>query len=121
MAPMAEKLSPHLFPLDPAIRYVAVNQADTIVEMEQRAEWPSYNPPVTDRLEELVVNPVILELARRRGELDLNGIRYVIVRYGLQYQVLFPYKAGHVSVGVELSADPVAVATKVAERLAHPF
>jgi hypothetical protein len=118
---MPEKLSPHLFPLDRDIRYVAVNQAGVIVEMEQRAEWPSYNPPETDRLEELVVNPIVLELARRRGELDLGGIRYVILRYGMQYQLLFPYEAGHVSIGVELKADPVEIANKVAERLSLPF
>ena len=118
---MHHKLSPLLFPLNREIRYVAVNQGGAIVEMEQRAEWPSYNPPETDRLEELVVNPIILELARRRGELDLGGIRYVILRYGMQYQVLFPYEAGHVSIGVELKTDPVEIATKVAERLALPF
>jgi hypothetical protein len=78
-------LSAALFSLDPYIRYVAVNQSGTITEMEQRAEWPSNNPPETDRLEELIVNPLVLEAARRRGDLDLGGVRYVIIRYGMQY------------------------------------
>jgi hypothetical protein len=27
------------------------------------------------------------------------GIRYVVIRYGMQYQVVFPYEAGHVRWG----------------------
>lgn len=66
------RISTRLLALGPAVRYVAVNQAGTIVEMVQRS--PSYNPPETDRMEELIVNPVVLELTRRRGNLDLEGI-----------------------------------------------
>jgi hypothetical protein len=118
---MEERLAPRLFAVDPDIRYVAVNQEGRIVEMEQRAEWPSFNPPETDRMEELLVNPVIIELTRRRGDLDLGGIRYVVVRYGMQYQVVFPYEAGHVSVGVGLKADVVSVAGRVARALSLPL
>ena len=114
---MSGKLSPRLFDLDPHIRYVAVNQGGNIVEMEQNPEWPSYNPPDTDRMEELLVNPVVLELTRRRGDLDLEGVRYVVIRYGLQYQLVFPYQLGHISIGVELKADVASVAAKVAKHL----
>jgi hypothetical protein len=114
---MSDKISQRLFALDSHIRYIAVNQSGQIVEMEQSPNWPSYNPPDTDRMEELVVNPVVLELARRRGDLDLGGIRYVVIRYGMQYQLLFPYEQGHLSVGVELAADVAEVATKVAQHL----
>jgi hypothetical protein len=86
--------------------------------MEQRAEWPSLNPPDTDRMEELIVNPIVLEAKRRRGDLDLDGVRFVVVRYGKQYQVILPFRAGHVSVGVDASADVVGVAGKVAQTLA---
>ncbi|HVT19156.1 MAG TPA: hypothetical protein VHQ90_23625 [Thermoanaerobaculia bacterium] len=110
---MGKKISRQLFAVDPGIRYVAVNQAGRIVEMEQNPRWPSYNPATTDEMEELIVNPVVLELARRRGDLDLEGIRYVVLRYGLQYQLVVPYRQGHVSVGVDLDADVVAVAAKV--------
>ena len=114
---MGGKLSPQLFDLDPHIRYVAVNQGGNIVEMEQNPRWPSYNPPDTDRMEELVVNPVVLELTRRRGDLDLGGVRYVAIRYGFQYQLVFPYQQGHISIGVELKADITSVAAKVAKHL----
>lgn len=113
------RLAPLIFPLDPNIRYVAANQDGTIVEMEQRAEWPSSNPPETDRMEELIVNPVVLEATRRRGDIDLKGLQYVIIRYGTQYQAIFPFQAGHVSVGIEHAADVVAVAGKVAQALAR--
>jgi hypothetical protein len=113
----AAKLSPQLFRLEPKIRYVAVNQGGRIVEMEQSPSHPSYNPQETDRMEELIVNPVVLELAARRGNLDMDGIRYVIIRYGTQYQLLMPYGEGHVSIGVELRDDPVEIASKVAQAL----
>jgi len=112
-----DTLAAGLFPLDPEIRYVAVNQRGAIVEMEQRAEWPSHNPPETDRMEELLVNPLVLEATKRRGDLDLGGVRYVIIRYGKQYQAIFPFGDGHVSVGVESGADVDAIARNVAEFL----
>ena len=114
---MYEKIGLQLFELNSNIRYVAVNQKGRIVEMEQNPKWPSHNPADTDRMEELIVNPVILDLAKRRGDIDLNGIRYVVIRYGLQYQLLFPFKEGHVSVGVELKADIATVANDVAKHL----
>lgn len=111
------RISTQLFRMEPKIRYVAVNQNGKIVEMEQSSSHPSYNPAETDRMEELIVNPVVLELAERRGNIDMDGIRYVIIRYGTQYQVLMPYGAGHLSIGVELQDDPVEIASKVAATL----
>ena len=110
-------LAPTLFLLDDGIRYVAVNQRGRIVEMTQNPRRPSHNPHDTDRMEELLVNPAVLELTRRRGELDLDGIRYVVIRYGPQYQLLFPYRQGHLSVGLELTVDPVAVAGLISQKL----
>jgi len=112
-----EKLSPQLFSMEPKIRYVAVNQEGRIVEMEQSPSHPSYNPNETDRMEELIVNPIVLELAARRGNLDMDGIRYVVIRYGTQYQVLIPYGEGHLSIGVELQDDPVEIASKLTAAL----
>jgi len=108
-----EKLSTRLFRTEPKIRYVAVNQKGKIVEMEQSPSHPSYNSSETDRIEELIVNPVVLELAARRGNLDMEGIRYVVIRYGTQYQLLMPYREGHLSVGVEKQDDPLEIARKI--------
>ena len=115
--PMSEKLSARLFCLDSNIRYVAINQGGRIVEMEQNPKRPSLNPTETDRMEELIVNPILLELTRRRGNLDMNGMRYVVVRYGTMYEVIFPFKDGHLSIGVELDANPTEVAESVAKCL----
>lgn len=41
-------------------------------------------------------------------------------RYGLQYQVLFPYEEGHLSIGTDLNADVVEVAQKAAKYLGLP-
>ena len=89
---MSEKTSAKLFDLDSNIRYVAINQRGLIVEMEQNPKRPSLNPTETDRMEELIVNPIILELTRRRGNLDMKGMRYVLVRYGTMYELIFSSK-----------------------------
>ena len=114
-------LASRLFRLDPGVRYVAVNQRGRIVEMRQNPRHPSNNPSVTDRMEELLVNPAVLDLTRRRGDLDLDGIRYVVIRYGPQFQLLFPYHDGHLSIGVELETDVTALAHRVARVLRLPI
>jgi hypothetical protein len=118
---MSERLSAQLFKLEPKIRYVAVNQNFEIVEMEQSPQHPTFNPHETDRIEELVVNPTVLEITKRRGNIDMDGIRYVVIRYGTQYQLLMPYKDGHVSIGVELTDDPIEIAGTVANQLKLPM
>lgn len=106
-----------LFALDPRIRYVAVNLDDQIVEMEQSPNWPSANPSESDRMEELLVNPTVLGLVRRRGQIDLDGVRFVLIRYGALFQLVLPYRGGHVSVGIEPGADVERVAEKCLEEL----
>jgi len=117
---MNEEISARLFDLDPNIRYVAINQRGLIVEMKQNPNRPSLNPTETDRMEELIVNPTILELTKRRGNLDMNGMRYVVIRYGTMYQLIFPFKDGHLSIGIELNANPTEVAQTVAKCLHLP-
>jgi hypothetical protein len=112
-----EKLSSSLFKLEPKIRYVAINQNGSIIEMEQSAQHPTYNSLETDRMEELVVNPTVLEITGRRGNIDMNGMLYVIIRYGTQYQLIMPYKKGHLSIGVELEDNPIEIAIKILEFL----
>ena len=114
-------MSERLFELDSNIRYVAVNQREQIVEMEQNPKRPSLNPTETDRMEELIVNPTILELAKRRGNIDMQGMRYVIIRYGTMYQLIFPYKKGHLSIGIELDANPTQIAQSIAACLHLPL
>src|SRR5258708_38124095 len=83
---MTHALSAELFALDRNIRYVAVNQEGRLIEMAQNPRLPSHNPVESDRMEELIVNPVAIELTRRRGDLDLQGLRFLLIRYGIQFQ-----------------------------------
>jgi len=106
-----------IFALDASIRYVAVVQSGEILEMSQSPRLPTQNPHDTDRLEELLVNPVILRMAVYRGNLDMGGTRYVVIRYGTMYQIVFPYELGHVSVAVELAADVARVGDAIARTL----
>jgi len=69
-------------------------------------------------MEELIVNPVAIELTRRRGDLDLQGLRFLLIRYGIQFQLVLPWRVGHISVGLEPSADAVAVAERILAVLA---
>ncbi len=118
---MTEHLAQKLFVLEPKIRYVAVNQAGNIIEMEQSPQHPSYNPHETDRLEELIVNPIVIDITRRRGNLDMKGMRYVVIRYGTQYQLIMPYKDGHLSIGIELEDDAHQIACSLAKHLGLPI
>lgn len=108
-------LAGELFALDPHVRYVAENRRGRIVEMAQNPERPTLNPHETDRMEELIVNPVLLELVRRRGELDLEGARWVLIRYGTLYELAIPTDEGHVSVGIDLEAEVGDVVRRVVE------
>ena len=109
------QLSDQLFALDANIRYGAVNQSGQIAEMTQNPRLPTSNPRETDKYEELLVNPAILQLAMNRGNLDMDGTRYVVIRYGTMFEIVLPYQQGHLSVGAELAAN----VTQVAEKIQH--
>jgi hypothetical protein len=101
-----------IFGLGPHIRYVAFARGQA-VDLAQREGLADASDASSDFFEELLVNPTLLTLAKQRGELDCGGLRFVIVGYGNFNQVVLDTGNGHVSVGVELDADPVAVAEQV--------
>ncbi len=104
---------PAIFALGPQVRYVAVANGQH-VESRQRDDLSAASSEVSDRFEELLVNPTLVLLTGQRGDIDCGGLRYLIVRYGNFAQVVAPLPtSGHVSVAVEPSADPVAVAEAV--------
>lgn len=113
---MPGDLQESIFGLGPHIRYVAFG-AGQDVTTAQREGVGDASAGSSDFFEELLVNPALLTLARQRGELDCGGLRHVIVGYGNFHQVVVPMPdgAGHVSVCVELDAEPNEVATRVAE------
>ena len=89
--------------------------------LKQSSQHATHNPHESDTIEELIVNPTVLDITKRRGDIDMNGVRYVIVRYGTQYQVLMPYRDGHISIGVDLENDPIEITGKVANHLKLPL
>jgi hypothetical protein len=111
------KLSECLFRLESRIRCVAWSQKGQIQELRQNPRHPSNNPPESDRIKELIVNPIVLEIAAGRGNMDMDGIRYVVIRYGTQYPLLLPYRDGHLSIGIDPQDDPIEIAQRVAAAL----
>ena len=111
------QLARQLLELDDVIRYVAVLRGRELGTVA-RSDLTKASSAESDRYEELLVNPTLLELAMRRGEIDCGGLEYLVLRYGYFFQLVIPRRWGHVSVAVEECADPVAVAVVVCEQLA---
>ncbi len=84
------------------------------IEMKERDGLSTKSSSTSDFYEELLVNPTIVGIARRRGELDCGGLRHVVVGYGHFNQVVVPTPDGHVSIAVELGVDPQSIVVDVA-------
>lgn len=113
---MPDDLRASIFALGAHIRYVAFGSGQDVTTAEREGIGDA-SAGSSDFFEELLVNPALLTLARQRGELDCGGLRHLIVGYGNFHQVVVPMPegAGHVSVCVELDADPNEVAARVTE------
>lgn len=102
--------------ISPAIRYVAANHGGQVATISRPA-LTGASSSESDRYEELLVNPALLNLAGNRGAIDCGGLQFLIVRYGAFFQFIQPVPGGHVSVSIEPSAEPLAVATRVRQLL----
>src|SRR5215469_11393508 len=98
-------LSEDVFAISPNIRYVAVAHTEQ-VQMRSRPDLHNASGSDSDLYEELLVNPTLLTLATRRGNIDCGGLRYLIIGYGHFHQLVVPSSAGHVGVGFEVGANP---------------
>jgi len=101
-----------LFAVTPAIRYVAVARDDTL-SLHQKPGLADTSDQESDRYEELFVNPGILTLAHRRGELDCGGTAYVVIRYGNFFQMIRRIPGGHVSICFDRDSNPIEHAEAV--------
>ncbi len=81
--------------------------------MHKRQDIGKPTASESDHYEELLVNPMILMLSGQRGNIDCEGLEYVIIRYGNFYQFIVPTSNGHVAVAFGLEANPVAWADSV--------
>ena len=115
-------LTDALFAVSPKVRYVAVLRGKELT-LQERAGIAGASAADTDRYEELLVNPAVLTLLGRRGEIDCGGLDHVWIRYGNFWTGLFPTADGHVNVGLEPDAVPtehVDAIRSVLERLVPP-
>jgi hypothetical protein len=101
-----------IFALGPHIRYVAFARGQA-VDLAQRAGVIDASDAGSDFFEELFVNPALLTLAKRRGDLDCGGFRFIVVGYGNFNQIVVGTGEYHVSVCVEPDADPIHVGEQV--------
>jgi hypothetical protein len=106
-----------LFDLSSAIRYVALASGQGIL-MRERPGLSVASSSDSDRYEELLVNPTLIALARRRGEIDCGGLRFLVVGYGNFHQLVIPTLQGHTSIALELQADPLGALSAVESVLA---
>ena len=101
-----------IFSLSQNIRYVAIYR-DGKLETQSKEGTVGASGSESDRYEELLVNPTLLTLATKRGNIDCGGLDYLIVRYGNFFQFVLPTSWRHVSVCIDKDADQVAIGLKV--------
>lgn len=101
-----------VFAVSPAIRYVALYQGGQL-RSEQRSGLAMPSAGESDKYEELIVNPTLITLLRQRGNIDCGGLSFVLIRYGNFLEYVQPLKAGHLSVGMEASADAFALVHRI--------
>ncbi len=101
-----------------AVRYVAVSDGGVEPDMWERNPGPDSSSSESDHFEELLVNPTLLTLAGRRGDIDCGGLDYLLVRYGNFFQLVVPTVTGHVSVCLSPDADIIELTHQVLEALA---
>ena len=98
-----------VFAASPAVRYVAVYRNGSL-SSRQRAGIAGASAGESDKYEELIVNPTLITLLRQRGDIDCGGLDYALIRYGSFFELVVPLRDGHLSVGLEATADPGALA-----------
>jgi hypothetical protein len=104
--------------LGSAVRYVAVSDGGAEPEIWERESGPDSSSSESDRYEELLVNPTLLTMAGRRGDIDCGGLDYLLVKYGNFFQLVVPTPSGHVSVCLNPDADIAELTNQVLEALA---
>ncbi len=100
------------------IRYVAI-RSDGQLWVRERAQLQNASSSESDRYEELIVNPTLLTLIGQRGNIDCGGARFVLIRYGNFYQCVAPLADGHISIGMELDCNPLAIVNSLLPVVCH--
>ena len=107
-----EALKEKIFAISKDVRYVAIYEDGKLISSE-RPGISNTSSSESDKYEELIVNPTLLKLVTQRGNIDCGGAHYVIIRYGSFFEFVKPTANGHVSVGIESTADLMNVVTAI--------
>ena len=97
-----------IFKISDYIRYVAIYR-DGQLKKDSKSDTVGTSSSESDKYEELLVNPTLLKLATQRGNIDCGGMDHILIRYGNFYQLIWAESWGHVSVCIELNADPLDI------------
>jgi len=103
-----DQLIKTIFSLSEDIRYIAI-YTDGKLFSSERKELEHASSSESDKYEELIVNPTLLKLLTQRGNIDCGGTKYVLIRYGNFFQFVQPTGKGHLSVGIQLTANPLEI------------
>ncbi|MGP8070380.1 MAG: hypothetical protein ACLP5V_10870 [Candidatus Bathyarchaeia archaeon] len=77
---------------------------------------------IIDGIEGILSCRVVYAGGRGIGPKSAHMKAWVLsVRYGTMHELIFPFKDGHLSIGVELNANPTEVAQSVAKCLELPI
>lgn len=106
-----------LFQLSPKLRYVTLLKGEQDLQLHQRPGIAGASESETDRYEELFVNPAVVTLLRRRGNLDCGGLDHIWIRYGNFWTGVFPFANGHLNVGLDTSAIPTELTLAIKEEM----
>lgn len=101
-----ESLLDEILELSPIIRYAALHLGGGEPLLRERVGTPA-GAAEGERWDELVVNPALIELASRRGAVDLDGLDYLVVHYRRATNLVLPVDGGHLSMLLEPAADPL--------------
>ena len=113
-----QELIKKIFDLSDDIRYVAVyHQGELATSVRQDLAGASSSE--SDKYEELIVNPTLLMLVKQRGDIDCGGSKFVLVRYGNFYQFVVPMEAGHISVCIEPTTNPLELTDPIIKTLSE--
>ena len=95
-----------LFSLSQEIRYVAIYREGRL-ESSVRSDLQNASSSESDKYEELIVNPTLLKLVTQRGNIDCGGAEYILIRYGHFFEYVSPVKEGHISIGIQITENPI--------------
>jgi hypothetical protein len=102
--------------LSDEVRYIAVYTDGKLVS-SAREDLQNASSSESDKYEEFIVNPTLLKLVTQRGAIDCGGAEYVLIRYGYFFVFVKPIATGHISIGIQLTGNPITLIPQIEDLL----